>query len=137
MSLLVIDACLALGFVLPDEQEAAAMAVLAKLEADVPAVVPAHWVVEVTNGILMAERRGRLTQAQSAAALQLLTALPIETDIETGSRMTGDVMALARQFKLTAYDAAYLELAMRLGAELGTTDRDLVKAAKKVGVPIA
>lgn len=137
MSLLVVDACLALGFVLPDEQEAAAMAVLAKLEADIPAVVPAHWIVEVTNGILMAERRGRLTQAQAAAALQLLTALPIETDLETGSRMTGDVMALARQFKLTAYDAAYLELAMRLGAELGTTDRALVRAAKKVGVPIA
>jgi len=137
MKPLVIDACLALGFILPDEQERTALKVLAQMEAEAAVVVPAHWIAEVTNGILMAERHQRLTQSQAAQALQLVSALPVEEDPQTRSRITRDGYAVARQFSLTTYDAAYLELAMRLGARLGTTDKALRRAAKKVGVEVA
>jgi predicted nucleic acid-binding protein len=134
MKRLVIDACLALGFILPDEQEKVALLGLSRLEGGQDTHVPSHWVVEVTNGILMAERRKRLTQSQAIIARQLIAALPVQMDELSPLRSMSDVSALARQFGLTSYDAAYLELAIRLDAELATTDRALIKAAKKVGV---
>lgn len=134
MKPLVIDACLALGFILPDEQEKAALLGLSRLEGGQDTYVPGHWVVEVSNGILMAERRKRLSQSQAITARQLIAALPVQVDELSPLRSMADVSALARQFGLTSYDAAYLELAIRLDAELATTDRALIKAAKKVGV---
>jgi predicted nucleic acid-binding protein len=62
--------------------------------------------------------------------------LPVITDEETARRSGSDTIALARQYGLTIYDAAYLELAMRRGASLATTDRDLTKAAKAAGVSL-
>lgn len=137
MKALVIDACLALGFVLPDEQEPLANKVMARMEKGAPTVVPAHWMAEVTNGIVMAERRDRLTQSQTTVALQLVASLPVEVDSKAATKVGGDVAALARQFRLTAYDAAYLELAMRAGADLATSDKALRRAAQKVGVHLA
>ena len=131
---LVIDASTALGFILKDEQAGPSMAALAALEQGAPTFVPAHWAVEVANGLVMAERRKRLTQAEMAEALDLLAALPVTIDPETATRLGGTTAGLARQYRLTAYDAAYLELAMRRGATLATTDQALAKAAVAAGV---
>jgi len=85
---------------------------------------------------VMAERRKRASQADVAEALGLLNALPILIDGETAQNAGRDTLALARQYGLTIYDAAYLELAMRRGAALATSDRELAKAAKAVGVAV-
>jgi predicted nucleic acid-binding protein len=133
---LVIDGSTALGFLLSDEQPDLALKVLAAMENGAPTIVPAHWWVEVANGLIMAERRKRASQADIAEAFNLVAALPVVTDDETAQRSVSDTAALARQYGLTIYDAAYLELAMRRGAKLASTDGDLVKAAKTAGVAI-
>jgi predicted nucleic acid-binding protein len=133
---LVIDGSTALGFLLADEEPESATRALDAIENGVPTIVPAHWCVEVANGLIMAERRKRVSQAEASEALNLVAALPVVTDEQTAQRAFSDTAALARQYGLTIYDAAYLELAMRRGASLATTDGALAKAAKAAGVPI-
>lgn len=82
------------------------------------------------------ERRKRASQADVTEALSLVMALPVIADDETAKRCGSDTAALARQYSLTIYDAAYLELAMRRGATLATTDQALAQAAKSAGVTI-
>jgi predicted nucleic acid-binding protein len=133
---LVVDGSTVLGFLLKDEHDGSALTALATIEKGVPTFIPAHCCVETTNGLLMAERRKRVTQSDVSEALSLLGALPLATDTETATKAGGDTIALARQYGLTIYDAAYLELAMRRGAYLATNDLDLSKAAKAAGVPL-
>ena len=134
MKALIIDGSAALGFLMSDEQAPRALEALDAIERGVPAFVPSHWPLEVANGLLMAERRKRATQADVAAALDAILALPIEIDRSTAAQAAGATIGLARQHGLTIYDAAYLELAMRIGATLATTDAALARAAKKAGV---
>lgn len=136
MNALVIDSSIALGFVLKDEQEPRALRAREFIKQGVPTFVPAHWCVEVANGLVMAERRKRATQADTTESLNLVAALPVIVDDETARRV-GDTAALARQCGLTVYDAVYLELAMRKGAALATSDTALAKAAKAAGVAIS
>ena len=134
MKALVIDAATALGFLMSDEQAPSAIDALDALERGVPAFVPAHWPLEVANGLLMAERRKRASQADVTEALHVVLSLPIDIDRDTARHVAGETSALARQYGLAVYDAAYLELAMRLGATLATGDAALARAAKRAGV---
>jgi predicted nucleic acid-binding protein len=136
MKALVIDGSTTIGFLLKDEQGASPLKALQAIENGVATFVPAHWSVEVANGLIMAERRKRASQADVTEALALIAALPVECDDETKQRAVSDTAALARQYGLTIYDAAYLELAMRRGASLASTDAALCKAAKAAGVSI-
>jgi predicted nucleic acid-binding protein len=136
MKALVVDGSTALGFLLQDEQSPSALRALAALEASVPTFVPAHWWLEIANGLITAERRRRASQADVTEAIGLISALPVVTDDQTAERAGAETTALARQYGLTSYDAAYLELAMRRGATLATDDRALAAAAGKAGVPV-
>ena len=136
MKALVIDGSTAIGFLMQDEQDADALKSLAIIESGTPTYVPAYWCVEVANGLVMAERRKRASQADITEALNLVAALPVIEDDETARRVGSDTTALARQYGLTIYDACYLELAMRRGAALATSDHALAKAAKAAGVAI-
>ena len=136
MKALVIDGSTALGFLMSDEQAPGAIAALDALDRGVPAFVPAHWRLEVANGLLMAERRKRISQADAAESLQAVFSLPVEIDGETARHVAGETIGLARQYGLTVYDAAYLELAMRRGATLATSDAGLTRAAKAAGVSL-
>lgn len=136
MRALVIDGSTALGFLMADEQAPEALAALEALERGVPTWVPSLWAFEVANGLLMAERRKRVSRAHVADAIDVLEQLPIESDGPTTHRIFGEVAALARQFGLTVYDAAYLELALRKGAALATSDVALARASRKAGVVV-
>ena len=81
-----------------------------------------------------AERHKRASGAQVAARLELLGRLPIVTEPETQPRAFREILTLARTQRLTTYDAAYLELAMRRGIALATRDKALVQAARHLGV---
>ena len=98
--------------------------------------VPGLWPLEVANALLVGERRGRTTAADAAHFLAILSAFPITVDDETVARAWADTMHLARAHNLSAYDAAYLELAMRRGLPLATLDDKLKAAAVAVGVPL-
>jgi predicted nucleic acid-binding protein len=100
------------------------------------AVVPQHWLLEITNVLLAAEASGKKKAAESAEFLALLGKVAIEPDSETGAYAATATIALGRKHQLTSHDAAYLELAMRRGVALATLDRNLRKAAAAEGVPV-
>ena len=131
----VLDSSVTMSWFFDDEATAATDKLLDRLNSDGRAIVAAHWALEVSNTLLMAERRKRSTVAESSHFIAILDALPIETDQETVSRASTSSMELARAQGLTLYDSAYLELAMRRSLPLATLDNQLRAAAKKTGVP--
>lgn len=133
---LVVDASITLAWCLEDEQSDYADEVFSRLRAE-HAMVPSLWPIEVANGLLFAERAGRLSAAGTAQAQSLLSGLPVEIQDAPLSTALGPILALAREHSLTTYDAAYLELAMREGVPLATVDGDLRTAASASGVPLA
>lgn len=130
----VLDSSVTMAWFFQDEAAAATDALLDALNQDGRAIVATHWALEVSNTLLGAERRKRCSVADSAHFLDILNSLPIEADPGTASQAGAATLALARSQNLTAYDGAYLELAMRRRLPLATLDRDLRAAAKKVGV---
>jgi predicted nucleic acid-binding protein len=98
------------------------------------AIVPATWGLEVANVIARAEAKGMVTEARSGAFLEMLKGVNIEEDTATFQNALSSTLQLARRYHLSAYDASYLELALRQGMSLATLDEDLQKAAKKAGV---
>jgi predicted nucleic acid-binding protein len=96
-------------------------------------VVPLLWHAECANFLLMAERRKRVSPERCEELLDLLGALPIETDEET-TRIRGPAFRLAKAHQLTVYDAIYLDLAARRGIALATRDRALRRAAAAMNV---
>ena len=98
------------------------------------ALVPMTWGLEVANVIVRAEAKALVTEARSGAFLEMLEGVDIEVDAATFAHALSGTLQLARRYKVSAYDASYLELALRLGVPLATLDEDLQKAAKKAGV---
>jgi len=131
----VIDASVALAWCFGDERTEATVSLLERLQTDA-AAVPNLWHLEVANGLALAERRGRITPAESAELIALLERIEIVVDGETPVRAFTRVLDLAREERLTAYDASYLELAMRLGLPLASKDADLCDAAERLGVSV-
>lgn len=126
----VVDASVTAAWCFPDEDDRLADLAFDRLERD-GAVVPVLWWFEVRNILVVAERRGRIDAASSVEFLDDLARLPIRIDREPDGPT---VMALARRHRLTAYDAAYLELARRMGAPLASLDRALIDAARQDGL---
>jgi predicted nucleic acid-binding protein len=98
------------------------------------AIVPVTWGLEVANVIARAEARGLVSEARSGEFLELLDGVRIEVDAATFTQARSGTLQLARRHNLSAYDASYLELAIRRGLALATLDQGLQKAAKKSGV---
>ena len=132
---LVIDNSVAIAWCFPDEQDDYSQAVLDAFSSE-RAIVPELWRLEVANMLLVGERRKRSTQANTVTWLGFLASLPIAVDEETKAYVFGDILNLAREHNLSAYDAAYLELAMRRGLPLATLDDKLKTAAQAAGVPL-
>ncbi len=131
----VVDCSVAMAWYFEDEVDAYADAVLEKLE-HAEAVVPATWTIEVANALAVAERRARISPSYLSRVLGLIGNLPLRIDEETSARALGPTLSLARQENLSAYDAAYLDLAMRQGLPLATLDKAMRKAATALGVPL-
>jgi predicted nucleic acid-binding protein len=134
---IVVDASLALAWFLQDEQDSYADGVLASLQTDTIAHVPTIWAYEIANALTVAERRGRISESDSGRVLTLLRALPIELGEAPPSGVVDRVIDMARRHGISAYDAAYLELAVRLDARFATLDKPLRAAAERIGLEIA
>ena len=102
--------------------------------ANVGAVVPNLWYLEVAQTLLVAERQGRLTAAEREAAQSLLLDLPVVVDADTWARAMRDTIELASEQRLSLYDAAYLELSRRSNVPLATFDANLRRAAAAIGI---
>ena len=134
----VLDASVALLWLVPGTNPAGvdyAEATLVALK-DAQALVPSLWALEVANVVAKLETKTIVTEADSQRYVALLGQLPIVTDPATATHALGDTLNLARRYRLSAYDAAYLELALRTGLPLATLDAGLAKAAATAGVQI-
>jgi predicted nucleic acid-binding protein len=131
----VLDGSVTMVWGFEDEADEYAEAILDRMP-ELQAYVPALWHLEVANALIVGERRGRTTPADTAQFLAILGAFPITVDDETVPRAWSDTLHLARAHNLSAYDAAYLELALRRGLPLAMLDDRLKAAAVAVGVPL-
>jgi predicted nucleic acid-binding protein len=135
LSRVVVDASIALAWCFPDETSDYADGVLVALEGRTM-LVPAVWSLEIANAVLVGERRKRLNQPEIKQFTTLLESLSLVEDTRPVAITVNVVLPLARTYRLTAYDAAYLELSIRSSAPLATLDDKLQKAAKRAGIKI-
>jgi predicted nucleic acid-binding protein len=132
---IVIDASVALAWCFPDEASNYADGVLVALENQT-VVVPAIWPVEITNALLVGERRKRIRQPEVRRFVELLRGLNIVEDAQPIADTVSNIFPVAREYDLSAYDAAYLELAARQAIPLATLDGELQEAARGAGIKI-
>ena len=131
----VLDCSIAMAWLFHDEATQKTSALLNRLAVET-ALVPAWWFIEVTNVLAMAERRGRITSAQSDAFIADLGKLAFERDDEAPGRAFTHLLPLCRTHRLTSYDAVYVDLAIRRRLPLATLDDDLRKTARKLGIGV-
>src|ERR1700722_411843 len=129
MKRLVIGGSVAVSWFLQDEDTEFARAVRAKIPGTELVSVPGHWMLEIVNALLAAERRKRIAPASVNHAVGILRQLPIHVDPETDIQSGHQTLELARRHSLSIYDAASLELSLRLGAHLASLDKALNAAA--------
>jgi predicted nucleic acid-binding protein len=130
---LVVDASMTIAWLFRDERNDLTRSVLRRVVAE-GAIVPSIWRLEVANALRTAIRRRRCSEEYAAACVQRLIRLRIAGDNETDSHAWSVTWVLSREHGLTVYDAAYLELALRLGQPLASRDAALLNAAKAAGV---
>lgn len=131
----VLDSSVALAWCFEDECTDATDELLRRTAMS-GACAPGLWPLEVLNGLAMAERRHRLDSSARQRLAGFLRDLPVSIDGETADQAWGAIADLAARFRLTVYDAAYLELAWRLGVPLATLDQDLRAAATALKVAL-
>jgi predicted nucleic acid-binding protein len=132
-----MDCSFAAALFLPDESSAKAEEVISSLPEGDEIWVPSLWWMEISNVTAMAVRRERLTHSEAVRVFHLAARWGLHTDAELSGIGHLSLLDLAMEYSLTAYDAIYLELALRLGARLLTFDKALGDAAQKAGVPLA
>jgi predicted nucleic acid-binding protein len=130
MSTFVADASVTLPWCFQDEATAWTDSLLDRLRNDERISVPAHWPTEISNGLWMAFRRGRIPSDRPELFWDELALLPIDFEPPLSHQQAKAVLALCRRHGLTVYDAAYLELAKRKQLPLATLDVALQKAAR-------
>ena len=132
---LVVDCSVTLAWCFDDEARSDCDRIQERLASEL-AIVPALWKLEVANVLAIAERKGRASPERVMATFTRLSDLLIIEDEETSTRAWTETIELARKHKLTTYDAAYLELAIRKQVPLATLDVELQKAAFAATVPL-
>ncbi len=133
----VLDSSIALALALPDKTSEQADGFFGRMTAGSVLWVPALWWYEMANALTSVQRRKRLTESDRMRLIELYKMLPIQTDVVLDSDAMYRFHTLAMEYALSAYDAAYLELAQRRGLGLATLDQRLHSAARKAGVKVA
>ncbi len=131
---IVVDASVALSWCFPDEQTPLSLKVLDRLNAGEEAVVPAFWLLEVLNSLLVGEKRERISPEQTRAFLSDLEALRPTVDYASVDQVFGAIQMLCRDHRLTPYDALYVELAQRTKCPLATLDQPQKDAAGALNI---
>ncbi len=131
----VLDCSATMAWCFADESSRATNDLLDSLSADGRAYTPTVWSLEVTNVLLVSERRERISARDSSRFLILLWTLPIFPDLEMTPPILQRILDIARNQQISAYDASYLELALRRGLALATLDNKLKILAEKLDIP--
>ncbi len=130
----VLDCSVAIAWCFDDEATPRTDEIQDSFATGAAALIPSLWHLEISNVFLAAERRERITKADTVRFIALLSKLPITVDEDTSVRSFGEILMLGRSCSLSAYDSAYLELAIRKGLPLATNDKQLRAAAEGMGV---
>lgn len=134
MSRFVLDASVVLTWCFPDENAALAQHVAGMFKRGDTAVAPSFWPHEILNALLVGEKRKRISKELVRSFLEDLATLPIMLEPLPAEIVFGRIQRLSREHGLTAYDAAYLDLALDKGLPLASLDEDLARASKKARV---
>ena len=135
MSRFVLDASVVLTWCFPDENTDLAQQLADRFKHGDTALAPSFWPHEVLNALLAGEKRKRISREMIRSFLDDLAVLPVTLE-QIASRIVFDrIQTLSRKYGLTAYDAAYLDLAFENGLALATSDEALIGACKSAGVP--
>ena len=132
----VIDASVTLPWCFEDERTSFTESLLNRIRAHETGMVPSHWPAEILNSLVQAKKRGRVSEDILQRFLKDLNSFPILIDDERALMIWERIRTLSEIHQLTAYDAAYLELAQRYKLPLATLDRDLQNAARAEKVPL-
>lgn len=132
----MLDASVTLAWCFPDENSGFAERIAATFQRGDSAIVPPFWPHEVLNALLTGEKRKRITKELIRSFLEDLSMLPITLEHFPANLVFSRIQQLSREYALTSYDAAYLDLALDGELPLATLDSDLRRAAKKVGVSL-
>lgn len=132
----MVDASVALAWYFPGEGGSIPDALLDEV-LERGAVVPIHWRTEVANAFVSGVRRAKFPASYRADALRRLAALDITVDIESDEHLWGRTQEICDEYELSAYDGAYLELALRRRLPLATLDRKLARSAESAGVALS
>ena len=136
MSRFVIDASIVLAWCFSDENAPLAQHVATMFKRGDTAVAPAFWPHEVLNALLVGEKRKRISKALVRSFLDDLAALPVVLEQFPAGVVFDRIQRLSREHSLTAYDAAYLDLALHHHLSLATLDEDLRQGCKKTSVQL-
>ncbi|CAN5364301.1 type II toxin-antitoxin system VapC family toxin [soil metagenome] len=131
----ILDCSMTMAWCFADESTPEVIQIQERLAAEA-ALVPAHWILEVTNVLAMAEKRKRLSSEDSIQFVKLLSVLDIQIDEESSRRPLGYLLPFCRTYNLTSYDAVYLDLVLKEKLPLASLDDDLRKAAISLGVQV-
>jgi predicted nucleic acid-binding protein len=135
VSQFVLDATITMAWCFTDEATEFTETLLSRLsDLTDRALVPALWLYEVVNVVELAVRKSRITEEKAGAFLESLADLPIEIENPTRPLVFASVRALASRYKLTGYDAAYLEVAIRHNLPMAALDNALPQAARAAGI---
>ncbi len=126
----VLDASMTMSWCFADESSPSTQGVLRQIK-ETYVEVPAVWPLEIANVLAMGERRRRLTRVMADESLQLISRLDIRVQ---GPQPSHLLLALARRYSLSAYDATYLELSQRRNLAIATLDENLKRAAQAAGI---
>lgn len=131
----ILDCSMTMSWCFSDEATPESMKVQDQLVSE-SAIVPAHWFLEVSNVLAMAEKRKRITMADADQFLGQIATLDIQVDSYVASKHCFELISLCRTYGLTAYDAAYLDLAIRLQIPIASHDSALRKAVASLGMQV-
>ena len=128
---MILDASLALAYVMPDEDSSVARRIMSLIE-EAPALAPTIWIYEIASGLRQGRARNRLSGEVADSVMTTLTGLHIEFEQPNGHRL----MELSNMTGLTVYDASYLALCLQHQLPLASLDRRLVQAARDLGIEV-
>ena len=131
----VLDSSVAISWCFKDEETPETLQTLQRAKTTAM-FVPALWYIETSNVLGLALRKGRLSEFDLRASVDTLNALEIHADKPMRPKSFSVLLPLMQKYALTAYDATYLELAMRLDLPLATLDKQLSLAAKQAGLTL-
>jgi predicted nucleic acid-binding protein len=136
MVVFVLDASVSIAWCFEDETTDEIKRVFRRLSTGDSAIVPAHWPIEVSNGLLLAQRRKRISPNLRSQYWDQFSELPINVDRPLDTSDVKRVLTISEKHGLTTYDGAYVDLALRQAAGLASLDTSMTRAAKAEGVAL-